>query len=106
MNFKICERVNILRSYYVYVDNNGDFANKHFKNNNIRVFHKKEWNIPNTDYKIIYVSVNNQKDYLFVKAMCELEDEMLDNGFNEYEEICNKMLQNYKKKKKVKKCII
>lgn len=102
MNFKICDKTNILRSYYIYIDNNSSLADKHFKNNNIRVFHKKEWDIPNTDYKVIYASVSNQKDYLFVKAMCELEEEILDNGFNEYEEICNKMLHNYKKKKKVK----
>lgn len=106
MNFKVCDRLNLLRSYYMYIDNTNCLADKHFKNNNIKVFHKKEWDIPNTDYKVIYASVSNLKDYLFVKAMCELEEEILNNGATDYEEICSKMFHNNKIKKKVKKCII
>ena len=53
------------------------------------------------------VSVSNRKDYLFVKAMCELEEKMLNKGFDNYEEICNEVFNNLSKsKKKVKKCII
>ena len=104
MNFYVCERASLLRSYYIYVDCRKYLADDCFIKNNIKVKYKKELDYPNTDYKIMFVSVSNKKDYLFVKAMCELEDRMLERGYDDYEETCNEIISKISKpKKKVKK---
>ena len=107
MNFFLYEKISLFRSYYIYVDSKQYLADDIFIKNNIKVKFEKELKYSDSDYKIMLVSVSNRKDYLFVKAMCELEEKMLNKGFDNYEEICNEVFNNLSKsKKKVKKCII
>lgn len=107
MNYLVCEKTTLLRSYYVYVDNRQYLADNIFEKNNIKVKYRKELDYPESDYKIIFVSVSNRKDFLFVKSMCELEEAMINKGYNDYEETCNKIFYNLETpKKKVKRCIV
>ena len=104
MNFIIPDRQGLFRSYYIYLDNKNNLSDSIFKDNNIKVNCKKELSYPNSDYKIKFVSICNNKDYLFVKAMCELEDKMIEEEYLDYEEICDNVFSSIiKSKKKVKR---
>lgn len=103
MNFITREKQDLFKSYYIYLDSNKNMADSIFKDNNIKVKYQKELDYPNSDYKIMFVSVSNKKDYLFVKSMCELEDKMLERNYLDYEEMCDSVFSKLtSSKKKVK----
>ena len=107
MNFVICDKASLFRSYYIYLDYKDNFSDKFLSNNKVKTRCIRELEYPDSEYTIKYVSINNQKDYLFVKAMCELEETIIENGDEEYLEVCDKVFSKImKSKKKVRTCMI
>ncbi len=103
MNYFECGQDGFFTSTFMYVDCNQHLADNFFINNNIAVEFLEELDF-NSKYKIIFVSVNDKKSYLFVKSMIELSDLMAERGYDDYEQVCRQIFDE-EMKKRASKCI-
>ena len=107
MNYLMCDNKVLFNSNYIYIDCKESFSDIIFSNNKVKVKYKKEVDYPDTDYKIMLVSVSTNKELMFLKSMRELEKEMIRRGFNDYNDVCDTIFADItKESKKVKKWMI
>lgn len=100
MNYFECENETLLNSHFIFIDNDNYLSKDIFKDNEIRVKFKKIYDHPNSKYKIIFASTNKYRDFLFIKSMFELENMMMENGYEDYDNVCNEIFSNLSKPKK------
>ena len=105
MNYIDCGQDSFFFFFFMYIDSKYYFADDLFIKNKIKVKYLEDFTyITDPRYKIMLVKVKDSKSYLFVKSMEELKDIMIDRGYDDYEDVCGKVLDN-DMKKRVKKCI-
>ena len=108
MNYLELNYMSLLKKYYLYVDTDYYYADDFFIKNNVNVkFLTKEINITkyNQRYNILFIKIPKQQEEIFIKCMNRLNDKLVSNNLEVYNEICedlNIYVNTRRVKKKVK----
>lgn len=104
MNYFECGQDGFFTSTYMYVDSRKHLADDFFVSNKLNVEFLDEIEYLNSKYIIVFVNIFDKKSYLFVKSMIELSELMEERGYDDYEDVCNKIFDN-EMKVRAKRCI-
>ena len=86
------------RVRYAYVDTHNYIADSLFYKREIPVKFMDEYVKDGEDYRIIFCSIKRRYNEQFKKALEELKSKMLLCGHNDYEEYCNKLMEQMHEK--------